>query len=149
MVMDYLDYDDEFLRQILSEVKCIALIGASAKQSRASYRVMEYLLDKDYEVLPVNPLLQGQKILGQLVYGALDEISRPIDMVDIFRQSEFVNSIVTEILSLPKLGAAASLPSVVWMQLGVVDIEAAIVAEGEGLRVVMDRCPKIEYERLM
>jgi len=137
-------YDDTYIAGILDEVKSIALVGASANISRPSYFVLKYLLTKSYAVVPVNPGLAGQEILGQRVAGSLADIERPIDMVDIFRNSEAALDITREAIRLKdKLGI-----KVIWMQLSVRNDDAAREAEAAGLKVVMNRCPKIEYGRL-
>jgi predicted CoA-binding protein len=135
-------YSNDYIRSILSSVKVVAMVGASANEVRPSYFVLKYLLDRGYRVHPVNPGLAGKEILGCRVYGALAEIPEPIDMVDIFRNAEAAAAIVDEALALP------TRPKVVWMQLSVRNDEAAARAEAAGLRVVMDRCPKIELGRL-
>ena len=142
MGQDHLSLSDEFLKTILKEVHTIVLIGASHKVERPSNYVMTYLLEKGYEVIPVNPGLAGQKIAGQTVLGALSEIDKPIDMVDIFRSSDAVPAIIDEALALTKK------PKVIWMQIGVEHKGAAARAEAERIKVIMNRCPKIEYERL-
>jgi predicted CoA-binding protein len=140
--MNHESYDADHLRHILLGVKVIALVGASANPVRPSYFVTQYLLDKGYEVIPVNPGLAGQEILGQTVYAGLANIPKPIDMVDIFRNSEAAAAVVDEALSLePK-------PKVIWMQLGVRNDEAAARAEAAGIQVVMNRCTKMEYGKL-
>lgn len=135
-------YDDALIRRILREVKTIALVGASANEARPSWIVTKYLLDRGYEVIPVNPGLAGQTLLGKTVYGSLKAIPGPIDMVEIFRNSEAAGPITDEALSLDPL------PKVIWMQLSVRNDEAAAMAEAKGLTVIMNRCPKIEYGRL-
>ncbi|WP_126112603.1 MULTISPECIES: CoA-binding protein [unclassified Bosea (in: a-proteobacteria)] len=135
-------YDDALIRRILREVKTIALVGASANEARPSWIVTKYLLDRGYDVIPVNPGLAGQTLLGKTVYGSLKEIPQPIDMVEIFRNSEAAGPITDEALSLEPP------PKVVWMQLSVRNDEAAAKAEAKGLTVIMNRCPKIEYGRL-
>lgn len=135
-------YDDALIRRILREVKTIALVGASANEARPSWIVTKYLLDRGYEVIPVNPGLAGQTLLGKTVYGSLKAIPGPIDMVEIFRNSEAAGPITDEALSLDPL------PKVIWMQLSVRNDEAAAKAEAKGLTVIMNRCPKIEYGRL-
>ena len=140
--MTHDDYPAEYIREILQTVKTVALVGASNNEVRPSYFVLKYLIDKGYEVIPVNPGLAGQEIAGQKVYGALGDIPKPIDMIDIFRNSEAAGSITTEALALdPK-------PKVIWMQLTVRNDEAAAQAEAAGLKVVMNRCPKMEYGKL-
>ncbi|MFZ5781314.1 MAG: CoA-binding protein [Pseudomonadota bacterium] len=133
-------YDDAYLRRILRDCRTIAMVGASANWNRPSYFAMKYLLDRGYDVIPINPGAVGQEILGQKVYGALDELPQKADMVDIFRNSEAAGPITDEAI---RHGAR-----VVWMQLGVRNDAAAARAEAAGLRVVMNRCPKIEHSRL-
>jgi len=133
-------YDDLYLRRILLETKTIAMVGASANWNRPSYFAMKYLLDRGYKVIPVNPAVAGQEILGQKVYGSLAELPQKADMVDIFRHSEAAGPITDDAI---KHGA-----KIVWMQLGVVNEAAARRAEDAGLKVVMNRCPKIEHSRL-
>ena len=133
-------YSDEFLKSILADVKTIAMVGASPNWNRPSYFAMKYLQSKGYKVFPVNPVALDQKILGEVVYSSLEELPHKVDMVDIFRKSEDAGEITEQAIS---HGA-----KVVWMQLGVVNQKAAKVAEEQGLRVVMDRCPKIEFSRL-
>ena len=137
-----LAYPDGQIRDILSQTKTIAMVGASAKEIRPSYFVLKYLLAKGFTVIPVNPGLAGQEILGQTVYADLASIPVPIEMVDVFRGSEAVPGIVDEALRLDPL------PKVIWMQLTVRHDEAAGKAEAAGITVIMDRCPKIEYARL-
>jgi predicted CoA-binding protein len=140
--MTHDSYPSDYIRNILQSVKTIALVGASANEVRPSYFVMKYLIDKGYEVIPVNPGLAGQQILGQTVYASLRDIPRPVDMVDIFRNSDAAGPITDEALALsPK-------PRVIWMQLSVRNDEAAARAEAEGLQVIMNRCPKMEYGKL-
>jgi predicted CoA-binding protein len=140
--MTHDSYPSDYIRNILQSVKTIALVGASANEVRPSYFVMKYLIDKGYEVIPVNPGLAGQKILGQTVYATLGDIPKPVDMVDIFRNSDAAGPITDEALALsPK-------PRVIWMQLSVRNDEAAARAEAAGLQVVMNRCPKMEYGKL-
>jgi predicted CoA-binding protein len=136
------NYSPDVIRNILQTVKTIALVGASANEVRPSYFVMKYLIDKGYDVIPVNPGLAGQQILGQTVYASLGDIPKPVDMVDIFRNSDAAGPITDEALALsPK-------PRVIWMQLSVRNDEAAARAEAAGLQVVMNRCPKMEYGKL-
>ncbi len=131
---------DAEIADLLNSVRTIALIGASANADRASYGVMRTLLGHGYRVIPVNPGLSGQSIHGQLVVGSLSDIAEPIDMVDIFRNSEAAGETVDEAIA---VGAKA-----VWMQLGVINEVAAGRAEAAGLKVVMDHCPAIEIPRL-
>ena len=133
-------YDDQYLRRILRETKTIAMVGLSANWNRPSYFAAKYLLDRGYKVMPVNPAAKGQEILGQKVHGSLDELPVKADMVDIFRNSEAAGPITDEAI---RHGA-----KVVWMQIGVVNEAAAKRAEDAGLKVVMNRCPKIEHSRL-
>jgi len=140
--MNHDAYDDVYIRGILSAVKTIAMVGISPKDNRPSYFAFKYLLERGYRMIPVNPGQAGEKILGQKVYARLSDIPEPIDMVDIFRTSEHVPPIVDEALTLKPR------PQVIWMQLTVRNDEAAKRAEGAGLKVVMNRCPKIEYGRL-
>lgn len=140
--MNHENYSPDVIRNILQTVKTIALVGASANEVRPSYFVMKYLIDKGYDVIPVNPGLAGQQILGQTVYASLGDIPKPVDMVDIFRNSDAAGPITYEALALsPK-------PKVIWMQLSVRNDEAAARAEAAGLQVVMNRCPKMEYGKL-
>ena len=135
-------YSDDDIRAILSRVKRIAMVGASANAARPSYFVLKYLNSRGYGVTPINPGLAGGAILGLPVFASLADAPGPIDMVDIFRNSEAALGIVQEALMLdPK-------PSVIWMQLSVFNAEAAKMARAAGLTVVMNRCPKIEYARL-
>ncbi len=135
-------YEDEYIRAILDSVSTVAVVGASAKNIRPSYFVVKYLLSKGYDVIPVNPGHAGREICGALTHASLSEIDRPVDMVDVFRNSDAALSVVEEALTLN------SLPKVVWMQLEVRNDEAAVLAENAGIKVVMNRCPKIEYARL-
>lgn len=142
--MNHERYDDTYIATILNEVKVIAMVGASANTNRPSYFAMKYLLGKGFRVIPVNPGLVGQEILGQKVLASLGEIDGAVDMVDIFRNSEAALGIVREAIALKeKLGL-----KVIWMQLAVRNDEAAAEAEAAGIKVVMNRCPKIEYGRL-
>ena len=140
--MNHDAYPDGYIRGILKTVKSIAVVGISPKDNRPSYFVFKYLQERGYRMIPVNPGQAGKEILGQKVYAKLADIPEPVDMVDIFRASEHVLPIVEEALTLnPK-------PQVIWMQLTVRNDEAAALAEAAGLKVVMNRCPKIEYGRL-
>lgn len=140
--MNHDSYAPDYIRGILQSVKTIALVGASANEVRPSYFVMKYLLDKGYDVIPVNPGLAGQTLLGQTVFATLKDIPRPVDMVDIFRNSEAAGPITDEALAL------SPRPRVIWMQLSVRNDEAAARAEAAGVQVVMNRCPKMEYGKL-
>lgn len=140
--MQHDQYDNAFLKAILGSVKVIALTGASPNPARPSYGVMNFLLSRGYTVIPVNPGQAGKQILGQVVYAHLSDIPEPVDMVDVFRASEYLDSVVDEAL------AMTPRPGVIWAQLGVQDVAAAAKAEAAGLKVVMNRCPAIEYPRL-
>ncbi|QEE39101.1 MULTISPECIES: CoA-binding protein [unclassified Methylobacterium] len=135
-------YPEAQIRRILNDTRTIALVGASANPARPSWIVLKYLLDRGYAVIPVNPGLAGQELLGRRVAAALAEIREPIDMVEIFRSSAAAGPLVDEALALDPP------PKVIWMQLGVRDDAAAARAEARGLAVIMNRCPKIEYGRL-
>jgi predicted CoA-binding protein len=133
-------YSDVYIRDILVTYRTIAMVGASPNTSRPSYFAMKYLKAKGFRIIPVNPGQSGQEILGEKVYASLADLEEPVDIVDIFRNSEAALGITKEAI---KMGA-----KVVWMQLGVRNDEAAKLAEEAGLKVVMNRCPKIEYGRL-
>ena len=138
--MDHDTYSDAYICDILSRYRVFAIVGASPNPSRPSYFVMKYLLAKGYKVIPVNPGHGGETLLGQRVYSKLTAIDRPVDVVDIFRSSDAAVPMTREAIS---IGA-----KVVWMQVGVRNEEAARRAEAAGLKVVMNRCPKVEYARL-
>jgi predicted CoA-binding protein len=138
--MNHDAYDDDYIRAILRDVRVIAMVGASPSWNRPSYFAMKYLQAKGYRVIPVNPVAAGQEILGEKVHASLATIGEKVDMVDVFRNSEAAGPISDEAIA---IGA-----KVVWMQLGVRNDAAAARAEAAGLRVVMNRCPKIEYGRL-
>jgi uncharacterized protein len=140
--MNHDTYPDDTIRSILKRVKTIALVGASKNPARPSWIVAKYLIDRGYDVIPINPGLAGQELLGRRVYGSLKEIPHPIDMVEIFRSSAAAGPITAEALSLNPL------PKVIWMQLSVRNDEAAAQAQAAGVQVVMNRCPKIEFGRL-
>lgn len=140
--MQHDTYDNDYIAEILSSVKTIALTGASPNPDRPSYGVMRFLLSKGYRVIPVNPGQAGKEILGQKVYARLADIPETIDMVDVFRAKEYLSAVVEEtILLSPR-------PKVIWGQLSVRDDTAAAKAETYGIKMVMDRCPAIEYPRL-
>jgi predicted CoA-binding protein len=140
--MNHDNYPDSYIRGILNTVKSIAMVGISPKDSRPSYFAFKYLAERGYNMIPVNPGQEGKEILGRKVYAKLADIPEPVDMVDVFRASPYALSVVQEALALtPK-------PQVIWMQLGVRSDEAAALAEENGMKVVMNRCPKIEYGRL-
>lgn len=140
--MNHDTYDDNYIRGILNGVKTIAMVGASPVNVRPSYFAFKYLAQRGYDMIPVNPGQVGKSLVGKPFVASLRDIDRPIDMVDIFRNSNVALSLVEEALSLNPL------PKVIWMQLGVRNDEAAAKAEAAGLKVVMNRCPKIEYGRL-
>ncbi|MES1991167.1 MAG: CoA-binding protein [Pseudomonadota bacterium] len=138
--LEHLRYSPEFLKGILSDTKTIALVGASANTARDSYEVMQYLQHRGYRVIPVNPGLAGKKLLGETVYGTLADIPDKIDLVDVFRNSAAAGPVCDE--------AIAISAKYIWMQLGVINEEGATRAEAKGLKVVMNRCPKIEIPQL-
>ena len=140
--MNHDTYDDAYIAGILNEVRTVAIVGASANEVRPSFFVTRYLIDKGYTVFPINPGHAGREILGRMAYAKLADVPEAVDMVDIFRASDAVPAIVEEALALDPL------PKVVWMQLTVRHDAAAARAEAAGIRVVMNRCPKIEYARL-
>ena len=137
-------YDDKRLRQILKQVRTIAMIGASPNWVRPSNFAMKYLQGKGYRIIPVNPGHDGKEIHGEMTYACLSDIPGPIDMVDIFRSSEYAGRIADEVLGIYREKDIR----VVWMQLGVRNDAAAGRLESAGLSVIMNRCPKIEYGRL-
>lgn len=140
--MNHDSYSDDFIRDILASVKTIAMVGASANSARPSYFVLKYLSECGFTMLPINPGLAGQAILGLRVYASLADAPQPLDMIDVFRRSDAAGEVVDAALAL------ATPPKVIWMQLGVRDDAAAARAEARGVKVVMNRCPKIEYARL-
>src|SRR6266568_3448443 len=140
--MDHDNYPDSYIRGILNTVKTIAMVGISPKDVRPSYFAFKYLLERGYRMIPVNPGQVGGDILGRPVYGRLADIPEPVDMVDVFRAPQYATAVVEEALALKPR------PRVIWMQLGIRHDAAAKLAEANGLKVVMDRCPKIEYGRL-
>lgn len=142
--MNHDSYADAYIAGILSETRTVAMVGASANTSRPSYFVLKYLLQKGYTVHPINPGLAGKTLLGQTVYADLADVPAPIDLVDIFRNSHAAGEIVDQTIALKDEKQI----EVVWMQLSVRNDAAAERAERAGLRVVMNRCPKIEYGRL-
>jgi uncharacterized protein len=133
-------YSDAYLRSVLDHVHTIAMVGASPHWNRPSFFAMKYLQGKGFRIIPVNPRAAGETILGETVFAELRDVPVAVDMVDIFRNSEAAGPISDEAV---KFGA-----KVVWMQLGVRNDEAAKRAEEAGLKVVMNRCPKIEHSRL-
>ena len=132
-------HSDNYINQILREVKTIALVGASSNPEKDSYKVMKFLLENNYKVYPVNPNEKGNRILDQYCYRDLHSIDVPIDMVEIFRKPEEVLAITKEAV---KIGS-----KVLWTQLGIIDEEASKMAKSKGLKVVMNRCPKIELQK--
>lgn len=141
--MDHNSYPDFYLSEILRSTKTIALVGASPNPERPSNRVMAFLLRKGFQVIPVNPGHAGHQLHGQTVVARLADITVPIDMVDVFRSADALPALVEEVLRL------SPLPKVIWGQLSVRHDEAAASAEAHGIKVVMDRCPAIEYPRLI
>jgi uncharacterized protein len=135
-------YEDNYIRSILNGVKSIAMVGASPVNVRPSYFAFKYLAQRGYDMIPVNPGHVGKSLLEKPFVGSLLDIGCPVDMVDIFRNSSHVMAVVDEALRMKPL------PKVIWMQLGARDDAAAEKAEAAGLKVVMNRCPKIEYGRL-
>jgi uncharacterized protein len=138
--MNHDTYSDAYLRDILTAVRTIAVVGASPRPHRPSHGVMRYLQRQGYRAIPVNPFAAGGMLLGERCYARLADVAEPIDMVDVFRRSELAGAAVDEAIA---IGAKA-----VWLQLGVIDAAAAARAEASGLKVVMDRCPAIEIPRL-
>src|SRR6266581_965458 len=142
--LDPIPYSDAQLRAILERVRTIAMVGASSNWNRPSYFVMKYLQGKGYRVIPVNPGIAGQQLLGETVYAALGDIPMnlvgPVDMVDVFRPAAEAPKIVEEAIA---IGAP-----VVWMQLGIRNDAAAALGEAAGIEIIMNRCPKIEFGRL-
>ncbi len=131
---------DEAIAQLLAQVTRIALVGASAKPERPSHRVMQFLLEEGYEVIPINPGLVGQSLLGQTVYASLADLPTSVDMADIFRDAASLPEITQDVVD-------AGIPAI-WTQLGVMHSEAEQTAVGAGLQLVVDRCPAIEIPRL-
>ena len=140
--MNHDNYPDSYIRGILNTVKSIAMVGISPKDNRPSYFAFKYLLERGYRMIPVNPGQVGKSLLGKPFVASLTDIGRPVDMIDIFRNSSHIMPVVDEALKL------SPLPKVIWRQLGARDDAAAEKAEAAGLKVVMNRCPKIEYGRL-
>ena len=135
-------YEDDYIRGILNSVKSIAMVGASPVDVRPSYFAFKYLVQRGYDMIPVNPAHVGKSLLGRPFVASVTDIGRPVDMVEIFRSSDHIMPVVDEALKLRLL------PKVIWMQLGGRDDLAAAKAEAAGIKVVMNRCPKIEYGRL-
>ncbi len=141
--MDHDRYEDDYIAGILKETRVIALLGASPKPDRPSYGVMRFLLERGYKVYPVNSGQSGKEILGRTTYATLADIPEPVDLIDVFRAPEHLDGIVDEALALE------AQPAAIWGQLGVRDDAAAAKAEAAGIKVVMNRCPAIEYPRLV
>jgi predicted CoA-binding protein len=140
--MNHDSYPDDLIRSVLSNVKTIAMVGASNNPARPSFFVLKYLMGRGYRVIAINPGLPGKDIEGAPIYATLADVPERIDMVDIFRNSEAAGARVDEARRL------SPLPKVIWMQLSVRNDEAAARAEARGVTVIMNRCPKIEYGRL-
>src|SRR5947208_8514881 len=140
--MNHDSYSDDYIREILNGVKTIAMVGASPVNVRPSYFAFKYLSDRGYDMIPVNPGHVGKSLIGKPFVASLSDIGRPIDMVDIFRSSQHIMPVVDEALKLDPP------PKIIWMQLGARDDAAAAKAEAAGVKVVMNRCQKIEYGRL-
>jgi uncharacterized protein len=141
-MMNHDSYSDNYIRGILNTVRTIAMVGASVNEIRPSYFAFKYLLERGFHMIPVNPGHAGRELLGQRIYARLTDIPERVDMVDIFRPAQYALGIVQEALTLKPP------PQVIWMQLGIRNDEAAALAEANGMKVVMNRCPKIEYGRL-
>ncbi|MGI9357475.1 MAG: CoA-binding protein [Rhizobiaceae bacterium] len=139
---DHDHYTDDHIRAVLQSVKSIAIIGASAKTNRPSFFVAKYLAAKGYDIFPINPGQAGKEIAGAMTYASVADLPQPVDMVDIFRHTQALPGIVSEIMQLPELAR------VVWMQLGIRDDAIAAALEMAGITVIQNRCPKIEYARL-
>lgn len=137
-------YTDDYIKGILRSTKVIAMVGASGNEMRPSFFAMKYLLAKGFVIHPINPGMVGKEILGQKVYASLKDVPAPVDMVDIFRTADAAPEIVREALAEKDRLCIKT----IWMQLGVVSEEAAKFATDAGLKVVMDRCPKIEWGRM-
>ena len=133
-------YEDEFIRGILNNTKNIAMIGLSSSWQRPSYFVAKYLLDRGYKIFPINPKEAGKKVLNQKVYSSVLEIKENIDMIDIFRKSSDVDILIDDILAVK--------PATIWLQIGVINAKIYNLAKKNKIKIIMDRCPKIEYSRL-
>lgn len=140
MDIDTFCYSDCFIEKILAETQTIAVVGASSKPERDSYKVIESLLEHGYRVFPVNPNEEGSSVLGLNFYPNLSSIQQPIDMVDVFRTSDAVFEIAEEAIKIKA--------KVLWMQLEIINNDAANLAEAAGMKVVMNRCPKKEFKNL-
>ena len=135
-------FSDGFIESVLTNVKTVAMVGASANASRPSYFVLTYLLNKGYSVAAINPGRAGTTIAGAPVYATLAEAPGPVDMVDVFRAPDAIPDVVSQVLAMDPL------PKVLWLQLGIRNDHAVAPAEDAGIKVVQNRCPKIEYGRL-
>jgi len=135
-----LNYEDNYIRSILENTKSIAIIGLSSSWNRPSYFVAKYLIDRGYKIFPVNPKESGKKILGQHVYSNISKIKEKIDMIDIFRKSSEIDQLASECIKVN--------PNFLWLQIGVVNKKLATLAKKNKIKIVMNRCPKIEYSRL-
>lgn len=142
--MSELEYSDNLVRRILTQTQTIAMAGASPNWVRPSNFAMKYLLGKGFQVHPINPGHAGKEIWGQTVYASLADVPAPVDMLDVFRSSEAAGALIDEAIALKDEKQIKT----VWLQLGVINHEAATRAEAAGLTIIMDRCPKIEYGRL-
>ena len=142
--MSELVYDDGLIQRVLKDTRTIAMAGASPNWVRPSNFAMKYLLGKGFQVHPINPGHAGKDTCDQLTYASLADVPAPIDMLDVFRNSEAARGLINEAIALKDEKQI----KVVWLQLGVINHEAAARAEAAGLTVIMDRCPKIEYGRL-
>ena len=140
--MNHDSYDDDYFLDIFKHIKTVAVVGASANPARPSHLVTKYLVSKGFDVIPVNPGQAGRSIAGIKTVRKLGDIRRPVDMVDIFRQSDAIADVVNQAIGMDPP------PKVIWMQLGLRNDKAAAMAEDAGIRVVMNRCSKIEYARL-
>ncbi|MBX9455769.1 MAG: CoA-binding protein [Rhizobium sp.] len=141
--MNHDSYEPGLIRQILKDTRRIAMVGASPNPARPSNGVLRFLVEKGYDVIPINPGHAGKTIHGKTVVASLADIAGPVDMVDVFRAADQLQSVVDEVLAMPER------PKTIWGQLTVRDDEAASRAEAAGITVIMDRCPAIEYPRLM
>ena len=135
-----MDYSDKFIKEILTEVRTIAVVGASSKPEQDSFKVIEFLLDNGYKVFPVNPNEEGNSVLGLNFYSNLKSIQQSIDMVDVFRLPDAIMGVADEAIQINA--------KVLWLQLKIINHEAANLAEAAGLKVIMNRCPKIEFKKL-
>ena len=139
-----LRYSDATLRGILSEIRVMAMVGASGDWKRPSFFAMKYLQRRGYRIIPINPGRAGTEILGETVYASLADVPAPIDMVDVFRSSEAALGVASEAVVLVEKKQI----KVLWLQLGIRNDAAAEIAQAAGIQVIMDRCPKIEFARL-